>query len=359
MKTKRDPLIDILKGVGIISVVVGHSGVLFPGAEILNTSRFVYLYHLMLFFFTAGAVYSPTRYSDPYSYIGKQLKGMVPLYWGYNFAFLALHNIFSAGRMLDIPLLTTTDYVIMLSGIFTMSHMEQLCGALWFIPVLLLAKLLFSVFFHIADKCRYRMLMHFLVVILFAGLGLYTNYYGMYLTYHAQTAFLGVPIIYLGYLFSRYRENVLKYTNIFTCLASGALMYLFIRLDIGYVELSINEIISPQLFYPVTVLGLFFCISLAEVIQHSGLLEKIFCYFGSISFHIMTLHFLAFKCVDWLYGLMFGVDLSLLAGFPTALNNMGLMYSTVGIAFPVITVCCFRKCADTIKKYGTEKVGTA
>ena len=49
MQRKRDGLADILKGIGIVSVVIGHSGVLFPGLEKLPTAQFVYLYHLMVF----------------------------------------------------------------------------------------------------------------------------------------------------------------------------------------------------------------------------------------------------------------------------------------------------------------------
>lgn len=73
----RDPLIDILKGIGIVSVVVGHSGILFPGGNFIPSIPFVYLYHLMIFFFTAGAVYNPKKYSDPFTYIGADWQAMM------------------------------------------------------------------------------------------------------------------------------------------------------------------------------------------------------------------------------------------------------------------------------------------
>lgn len=343
MSKTRDSLIDILKGIGIVSVVIGHSGVLFPGGDFIPSTRFVYLYHLMLFFFTAGAVYSPEKYSDPYVYIGRQMKGSVPMYWAYNFAFLALHNVFSSTGMLDIPKFSLIDYVIKIPSVLTLMHVEQLPGAVWFVPVLLLGKFLFAVAFNIAEKTPCKVLAHGVFFSGFAILGIYTNYWGMYFSYCAQTAFLGVPVIYLGYLFRNYREYVMKFANIFTCIASAAIMVLVLGLDIGYIELSSNQIITPVLFYPVTILGIFFAIALASVIQHFAVTSKMFAYFGSISFHIMALHFLSFKCFDWVYGAIRGMLPTETMGFPTAFANAGLVYLTLGVALPSLIIYSFSK----------------
>lgn len=56
---KRDNYIDVIKGVGIFSVVIGHAfntrNFYSDGAEMIR--RFVYLYHLPIFFFCAGCFY--------------------------------------------------------------------------------------------------------------------------------------------------------------------------------------------------------------------------------------------------------------------------------------------------------------
>lgn len=357
MNKMRDPLIDILKGIGIISVVVGHSGVLLYGADCIPSVKFVYLYHLMIFFFTAGALFSPEKYSDPFVYIGRQLKGSLPLYWAYNFLFLALHNLFHSAELLDVPKFFLNDYVISSAGVFILSHAELLAGALWFVPMLLVAKVLFAVSFQMAEKCKYKALAHVIAICFFAAIGLYTNHWGMYFTYHIQTSFLGIPIIYLGYVFNHYRNYVLRFTNAFTCVLSAVLMFWFIDLDIGYIELSINSIISPYLFYPVTMLGLFFSISLAVVLQRSRTLTKLFSYLGSISFHIMALHFFAFKLFDWLCGLVFGLDSVATMGFPTAFRHYGLLYSIIGVAIPAFMVCFFRKFVSVKRKTEQKKIG--
>lgn len=49
----RDKLIDIVKAIGIISIVIGHSAWTVTKLNI-KIGPFVYMYHLMIFVFTAG-----------------------------------------------------------------------------------------------------------------------------------------------------------------------------------------------------------------------------------------------------------------------------------------------------------------
>lgn len=53
---RRLPSIDILKGIGIISVVVGHAMNTdnYYSISVEYVRRFVYLYHLAIFFFCSG-----------------------------------------------------------------------------------------------------------------------------------------------------------------------------------------------------------------------------------------------------------------------------------------------------------------
>ena len=78
---------DIVKGLGIIAIVLGHSGY-FAGA-------FVYLFHLALFFFITGYFYNEAKYGDdPFAYFGARLSGAWPRYFFYAAVFVLLHNFF-------------------------------------------------------------------------------------------------------------------------------------------------------------------------------------------------------------------------------------------------------------------------
>ena len=346
MQTKRDTLVDILKGIGIVSVVLGHGGTLLPGWEQISTTAFVYLYHLMVFFFAAGMVYNPEKYRDPYVYIGRQIKGSLPLYVCYGIVFLLLHNALGAMGLLDVQPYALSETVIWGVSILTFQHTELLLGPLWFVPMFLLAKSFFAVGFQKAHQSRCRLLLHLIVIVAAAAVGLYTNYYGMYLPFHVQTAFLGIPVIYLGYLFNRYREKLIPFANPLTAILTGAFMYWFLKQNMGYIELSQNSIISPLLFYPITLIGMWFCVSVAASIQKIPLLTKLFSYFGSISFHIMALHMLVFKIFDRICGQVLHWDAQLITRFPTALDNIGLVYTILGLGISASIVFILTKAAE-------------
>ena len=75
----------------------------------------------------------------------------------------------------------------------------------------------------------------------------------------------------------------------------------------GSIELSVNQILHPVLFYPVTLLGIYFCIGLAKILGKNPYTEKFFSLVGKESFHIMALHFLGFKIVDRIYSSVYGI----------------------------------------------------
>ena len=69
--TNRSAYWDIVKGFGIIAIVLGHCGIFAGG--------FVYLFHMALFFFVTGYFYREEQYGDePFRYFGTRLSGCWP-----------------------------------------------------------------------------------------------------------------------------------------------------------------------------------------------------------------------------------------------------------------------------------------
>ena len=337
-KNNYDVLADLLKGIGIISVVMGHSGLLFPANFSSSITAFLYLYHLMIFFFVAGMLYRPEKYPDPYLYIGRQLKSAAPLFIGYNLSFLLFHNIFSRFHLVDLVPIDKNDFIISAVSVLAFKHTELLTGALWFVPMFLFSKALFAVGFQSAEHCPGKRLAHIAFLALTGWVGLYTSSHGMNLHFNLQTSLLGIPVIYLGYLFQKNRSKWIRFANPLSCIISAILLGIFVHEKIGFIDLSKNEIISIYWFYPVTVLGMFFCVSLAESIRQSRLLTAVIAHIGSVSFHIMALHFFIFKCFDLVIGKLLHVDLQTRMSFPTAFDQIGWFYSMIGIGIPVFCI---------------------
>ena len=103
---KRDTTIDLLKGIGITSIVIGHVRGYLPGG--FPIVAYVYTYHIMVFLFVAGMCFKPQNNTPPYMQIGKRLGGLLPLYTIYSIFFVACHNLSVSYTHLTLP---TTERV--------------------------------------------------------------------------------------------------------------------------------------------------------------------------------------------------------------------------------------------------------
>lgn len=351
----RNTYVDIVKAIGIISIVVGHScyGVRLPFAGV-SLGRFVYTYHILVFFFTAGYCFKISYTEDIERFIGKRFFSTGKLFFIYNAIFVLLHNVFLNMHLLDES--TNVFYDLsdiirnIISGVLFIQT-EQLLGAMWFLPMFLLG----LIFFCLA-VCLVR---HFdvfgieaAVVGLFVVLALYVNEAGIVWSYQLQTSLLGVPVIFAGYFYKIHAEKLQKYVSIVGAGGSAAVLLYILSLNIGSIELSVNSIINPFIFYPVTFLGIYFCLGFAKLIDKISLFRKIFSVIGKNSFHIMALHFLAFKLLDLLFAITHRqMDITGVSKFTHADYGMTFEYVLAGIIFPLGIIFLLTKFKKAMKGF--------
>lgn len=338
---KRSEIIDVLKGIGIISVVVGHAGV--PG-EITN---FVYTYHLMVFFFVCGLAYNEKKYlENPSLYIGNKIRGIIPKYWLYNLFFIIFHNFFVmegiASSTLDFY--TVKDAVVMSLEAFMIRSMEQLMGPGWFLQPFLMGTCLFAMvysFIHTRKISKTaKRVADILFTILSAGIGLWCHYYQLFISYELEDAFLTIPFIYLGVSVKSIDMSSIK-TRYYMCITLAAILALWVLAThglagsgLGFQNNTLNNVIW---FYPATFLGIVFCLSFAELlIRKTIYLKKLFIICGKNSFYIMALHLLDFKIIDVIYGRIKGFPKDTYSVFPRSFSEQfWWLYCVVGIVLPV------------------------
>lgn len=291
-------LIDILKAIGIIGVIVGHAAVKVPFSDRYFNS-FIYLYHLMIFFFTAGYCFDEDKYKGNIElYFGRRIGSLLPKYFAYNFVFVLLHNFLC--RIGILPLFMYYDFeriLVLCTGGILFSTEEAVLSALWFIPVLLVASIIFGLIFSFSDKFKHRNAVLIVCALFFAAFGLYVNHTGIWLNYHIQTSLIAVPIMVLGWFARKNFHKIEKYFDWRMCILCTALMIVFIKCG-GEVELYQNRT-GFYAFYPITVIGISFCISLAKLLMRlPDALRRGISFIGRNSFHYMALHLVFFKLTD-------------------------------------------------------------
>lgn len=140
MESKRDDYIDIVKGIAIISIVVGHA---------LNTDvyystianelrKFVYIYHIAAFLFCAGMVYKTKN-------IKSFLKGQIKNYL--KTMTVVVVSLFLVPLWIHVGALESYSlreviYCLKLSVLYYPTG--QFVGALWFMPFFTVCLIIFA-----------------------------------------------------------------------------------------------------------------------------------------------------------------------------------------------------------------------
>lgn len=132
---QRNSTITIAKGICIILMVMGHSGVPQP------LSRFLYVFHMPLFFVVAGYCFKAAYLNTPVKFIRRRLKGLWIPFVKWNLVFVLLHNLFyTIGIYENSYTLSMTAKKIVTTLLFGIP--EDMLGGFWFFRCLFFASLI-------------------------------------------------------------------------------------------------------------------------------------------------------------------------------------------------------------------------
>ena len=329
---------DLVKGLGIITIILGHS--------CYFAVAFVYLFHLALFFFITGYFYNEKKYGDsPFFYFGARLAGAWPRYIVYTSVFVLLHNLFVTHGLYEGQELYNHTRMLQaaLSGV-SFNCPEQIQGALWFLPVWLVSSALFggTVWFgrlaaRLLAKERLKVGVIALSSFLLGAAGVFLNMRKCSLPYNLQAAFLVVPLYFLAWMLRLHLPEFKKYTTWYGCLISAFLLYQINHTLHIYIELASMNI-PGFWFYPISLLGIYFLFSLAALLEKVRPCARLLALLGRYSFDIMALHFTLFKLIDWVYARFWLQEVpDNLAQFPISFTHeLWPFYLVLGALIPTL-----------------------
>lgn len=150
---KRNTVISICKAIAIILMVIGHA----DAPDII--SRFLYEFHMPVFFITAGYFFSLRYLNDETTFVKKRIKGLYIPFLTWSVFFLMIHN-----WMFDLGILNEQygnwsggvthpySWHQMQQNLWTMvtamgGYDQFLCGAFWFFRGLLVASIAYLIIY--------------------------------------------------------------------------------------------------------------------------------------------------------------------------------------------------------------------
>lgn len=355
-KNERDETIDIIKAIGIISIVVGHScWSVTIGGIVLPTGRFVYLYHLAIFVFCSGYLFKEINSKDPWQYVGKKLKGLWPMFVTYCTLFLFFRNIFIKMGIVDLNIYSKKELLYVFVNSIFMNNPGSLCGALWFVPVILLTSVFFCFIYYCTSKLRivreWKLFLIGIISLLFGIMGVFCMEKTLKLNYHMEVVLILMPVFFVGYLVKCNWCTLKDKCKFSLAMFVMCIVFVFlIKYPEFQIELSACYIGNRWMYYPITFLCIYMCLGISQGIKEVPYLNKIMCEIGRNSFHIMALHFFCFKMIDYIiYTVNQRESLGNLAGFPISEYTFKIVYILSGILFPIIIIKTYELIRDFLR----------
>lgn len=337
---------NVLKGIGILSVVIGHS---FP-----FLGSFVYLYHLPLFFFIAGYLYKEEKYGDnPSSFFLSKIKSNWKKYVMYCIIILLLHNFVYQNKYSPQMIL----YYIFQGFFFQVP--DNLAGPLWFIPIFIIASTIFGliVFYSrkiisnmsIKNKERLKSLIIVILSSIFGILGYLYIIKGIQISNDAQKAFLIVPFFCMGYLLKKHIKDLNKILKFYIFLPCLFILVYFSFYNVIHFDLSYQQIGNIWLYYSLAMVGIYFCLFLSKIFCRLICIKDLFNNLGKYSFEIMAFHFLVFRIIDLVYFNLHKLSgYSSIIKFPYSFDQLWPIYIVLGTCVPAMIFYLIDKYKNTL-----------
>ncbi len=288
--SKRVQYIDIAKGIGILLVVLGHNDL---NAYHPMLHRFIYAFHMALFFFLSGIFFNPNR--DFKTLVKKRFDGLIkPLI----FAILLIYGIsVFFGKMS----FATAGGRILKSTYMTGPYLNWV--QLWFLPILFLVNI-YAYFFYKSTNPIKKDWIRWLILLITLWIGtlplpytwpLEIEVFGKALTLHGAPASIDLLLL-SGFFFILAREMYHTLPETFfssklTFVVSALILFgMVFTLDIP-VDFNIRLYTSLPLNTIEAIAGIIFILTLSKQIEeHFSWLTRTLSYVGNLTLSILVFH---------------------------------------------------------------------
>jgi fucose 4-O-acetylase-like acetyltransferase len=304
LTTKRSNIIDIMKGIGIVLVVLGHTAL--PQKILL----FIYSFHMPLFFFISGYLFSKTKYSN----------NLVCAVKAKSFSLLWPFITFSILAILLKYLSTQYDVTMFIQDIYDTSlGIHNLNGPLWFLTALFSVEIIFSQV--IRNKYQY------ILIFCLITIGFLNAYYFKYrLFLNIDIALIALLFFSLGYYIRNTALDIHNKNISIVYKVSFVVILIFIIYfisQINYVNMLDGRYENILYFITTSFLGILLIILISKLITNN-ILIKISIYLGKNSLIILATHLVYASFIN-----------SIIGSLPFRLHNL-LMLGLIGITIFII-----------------------
>ena len=339
-KRKHDSVISIAKGLCIILMVIGHT----DGHTIL--SKFIYLFHVPLFFFVSGYFNKGSEsFPELKTKLVRRIKRLYLPFVIYGTIFLLLDGLFVRWGFYADGLLHVSDwksFFTLLSGLFLkMEAPSPLLGPMWFVRSLFIAAVCLDIALFILRKTRHAKVI-LLVACLLSTLAIKLFPPDTPVLRQLVLAAFGGFFFMCGMLCRDLPRRVGS-AWIMVLTLSVLLMVTFLTKKSW--SITVVGVMDTIAYMAIALVGIQFVLSLSRLINNT-FLGKTFDYVGCNTMPILALHPLCFKAVSYLAILICSLPPDSISQFMT-ISHLGgvwwIVYAVAGTVIPIGLFAGFRR----------------
>ncbi len=301
--------IDFLKGAGIILVVYGHVAIIPPERDISAFVRYIYLFHMPLFFVISGYLFKAAPLHD---FAIKRVKTLIIPYASFLILLTAIIDLTHLARG-DWTLIDYGMSIVRLILGGTFLHLE--IGVFWFLTALFFVQIIYCKLFHVLGNATEKKMLITMAFVYISSSTLSLFFDRIIFPLGISAVPFGLLCFWFGNLIRNFR-----FENYITILSSG-IVILWIALEVTgthfILDMKYSRYFPAFLIFPLSLSLVYFIIMATE--KYYKIIEnKPALILGAASLVIMALH-------NYVHFFLRGVGL-----------NMDAMIIIVSILVPVL-----------------------
>ena len=321
VQKKRIASFDILKGIGILYMVLGHSS---AGGDAM--SHYIHAFHMPLFFFVSGYFFNVKKYPTFKAFLWNELRTIMLPYTFFVILCQPLHYLYTK----------EFDFKYFILSYFTSNHNRiDVSGAYWFLLCFFSVHILY---FGIEKICKKE----WQKIGILLGMTIIGNCFGIRLPLCLDSAFSVIALMYLGKKMREYQDSnvVKKVLNM-----NPWLVLLLLGINAGMIMLSgrvnirTNYYEHVLLYWANCLLAILCYVNLSRIIEKSSsaLLAPVgraLQYIGANSIVYLTTN----EIIIYVMTVVLSVALGTFGIENSILQSGWMRYVIAGMTMAVITV---------------------
>ncbi len=287
---------NIVKGIGIVFVILGHT--------CMWAQPFIYTFHLQLFFFVSGFLYSEKKYgAHPILNTKNKFITTWKTYVLVYIVIILLHNVFyDLGlQPLAYSRFEAKDFVIEIIKACFGSASQLMAGPMWFLPVSVLGMVIFGFIVSVSryiekwtNSTKLKLAFQFVVIVVCCVTFYGTIYNDVWFVARVNYAFEILPYIWVGYLLRNYIGEINRFLHPVLGLICSLIVYRCSLYD--WCDFTIGRVHPYMHFF--ALFGIYMCLCFAKVIKAVPHLKEVVGKLGVYSLIIMIAHFQMLRIFD-------------------------------------------------------------